>query len=148
MGIILKILTWILDIIIEKLKILEFIDFSISNEEIHNSKPHSEIYLKCFLALRVNPKESLVLEDSAVGRKSAYNSGAHVMEINVLNDIKLEKIKFNIETCNSQSKKIKWKSENLNILIPIAGRGQRFIDKGYAFPKPLISIKNKPELLL
>ena len=31
----------------------------------------------------------------------------------------------------------------LNIVIPMAGRGSRFQDAGYAFPKPLIEIKGK-----
>lgn len=31
----------------------------------------------------------------------------------------------------------------LNIIIPMAGRGSRFADAGYAFPKPLIDVKGK-----
>ncbi len=31
----------------------------------------------------------------------------------------------------------------LNIVIPMAGRGSRFQDAGYAFPKPLIDVKGK-----
>ena len=31
-------------------------------------------------------------------------------------------------------------SKKTNILIPIAGRGQRFIDGGYAMPKQLIMV--------
>jgi len=32
----------------------------------------------------------------------------------------------------------------LNIIIPMAGRGMRFIERGYTFPKPLIEINGKP----
>jgi NDP-sugar pyrophosphorylase family protein len=32
----------------------------------------------------------------------------------------------------------------LNIVIPMAGRGSRFKDAGYVFPKPLIDVKGKP----
>ena len=32
----------------------------------------------------------------------------------------------------------------MQILIPMAGRGQRFADKGYTFPKPLIDVAGKP----
>ena len=32
----------------------------------------------------------------------------------------------------------------MHIVIPMAGRGQRFIDAGYKDPKPFIPIKNKP----
>ena len=32
----------------------------------------------------------------------------------------------------------------MNIIIPLAGRGSRFVERGYTFPKPLIEIGNKP----
>ena len=38
--------------------------------------------------------------------------------------------------------------QKFNIIIPMAGRGQRWIDAGYTFPKPLIEIKNKPMIEL
>ena len=34
-------------------------------------------------------------------------------------------------------------SKKYNLLIPMAGRGQRFVDAGYTVPKQLIHIKNK-----
>jgi len=30
-----------------------------------------------------------------------------------------------------------------NVLLPIAGKAQRFINEGYTMPKPLIMAKNK-----
>ena len=38
----------------------------------------------------------------------------------------------------------KWKDENLNVLIPMAGAGSRFEEAGYALPKPLIDVNGKP----
>ena len=32
----------------------------------------------------------------------------------------------------------------MNVLIPMAGRGSRFADVGYTFPKPLIEVNGKP----
>ncbi len=32
----------------------------------------------------------------------------------------------------------------INIVIPMAGRGRRFIDEGYSLPKPLIDVDGKP----
>ena len=32
----------------------------------------------------------------------------------------------------------------LNIVVPMAGLGSRFVEKGYTFPKPLLEIKGKP----
>ena len=34
--------------------------------------------------------------------------------------------------------------KRLNIVIPMAGRGSRFQQSGYTFPKPLVDIKGKP----
>lgn len=36
----------------------------------------------------------------------------------------------------------------LNIVIPMAGRGSRFLQAGYTLPKPLISVKGKPMIQL
>lgn len=35
-----------------------------------------------------------------------------------------------------------------NVLIPMAGLGSRFVEKGYSLPKPLIKIFNKPMIQL
>jgi len=35
------------------------------------------------------------------------------------------------------------KDKKINIVVPMAGRGQKWIDAGYTFPKPLIEINNK-----
>ena len=32
----------------------------------------------------------------------------------------------------------------INIVVPMAGRGQRFLDKGISTPKPLIEVNSKP----
>jgi dTDP-glucose pyrophosphorylase len=39
---------------------------------------------------------------------------------------------------------MKYRNTNLNVVIPMAGAGSRFAQVGYAFPKPLISVKGKP----
>ena len=38
----------------------------------------------------------------------------------------------------------KWKSNNVQIIIPMSGLGQRFVDAGYKEPKPLIQVDGKP----
>ena len=57
-----------LNIAIKKLKIKNFIDYSISTKNIKNSKPHPEIYLRCMVNLSSKPKNTLILEDSHNGR--------------------------------------------------------------------------------
>ena len=35
----------------------------------------------------------------------------------------------------------------MNIIIPMAGNGQRFVDAGYDLPKPMIDVLGKPMIL-
>ena len=41
-----------------------------------------------------------------------------------------------------------WRDSTLNVLIPMAGAGSRFVNAGYTFPKPLIDVKGKPMIQL
>ena len=130
---------------IKKLGIGEYIDFKISNEDVKNPKPHPEIYLRCLIEIGAKPKETLVLEDSHYGRNAAKESGCHLFPIKKLSDVKFENIDSFIMKLNmSKSKSTPWIDNQLNILIPMAGKGSRFADAGYTFPKPLIEIQGKP----
>ena len=90
----------------------------------------------------MEPKEVLIIEDSKIGREAAYNSGGNCLEVeNFKKDLTIERISRKIMFINQNINTYKWKSDNLNVLIPMAGHGSRFKEKGYVFPKPLISIK-------
>ena len=39
---------------------------------------------------------------------------------------------------------IKESKRMLNIVVPMAGRGSRFVNAGYKLPKPLIMVHDKP----
>ena len=57
---------------------MEHIDFLISQTDVDNPKPHTEMYLKSMIRAGVDPTETLIIEDSHIGRKGAINSGAHL----------------------------------------------------------------------
>ena len=136
-----------LKICLDRLKIKKFVDFGVSNEDVNNTKPNPEIYLKIFIKFGLYPKESLILEDSYVGREAAKNSGANLLAIKDLKDVTFKNIynKINeIQKMKLSIKKTSWDDEKLNVLIPMAGAGKRFQDAGYIFPKPIIEINKKP----
>ena len=134
-----------LEICINKLKIKKFIKFYLSNEDVNYPKPHPEIYLKIFLKLGNSPKDCLIIEDSYYGREAAKQSGANLVGINQLNELDLKLIQNSIKNINIEMKNYsKWKDSKLNVLIPMAGEGSRFVKAGYTFPKPLIEINKKP----
>ena len=41
-----------------------------------------------------------------------------------------------------------WDDDELNIVIPMAGEGSRFVKAGYTFPKPMIEVHQKPMIQL
>ena len=127
-----------------KLGYLEYIDFYLSNEDVRHPKPHPEIYLRAIIESSSSPKETLIIEDSIVGRKAANESGAYLMGINNPNDIIYENIINYVNSINSRYRKPKWQGGKMNVLIPMAGAGSRFEKAGYTFPKPLIDVRGKP----
>jgi len=98
--------------------------------------------LKCMLRSYVSPSETMIIEDSYVGRKGAYNSGAHLFAVNNCDEVVYDDIVHHI--CKFNDIKQKWKGNKMNILIPMAGAGSRFSNAGYTFPKPLIDVHGKP----
>ena len=123
---------------------MEYFDFFYSNQDVKYPKPSSEIYLKCMIKAGVSPKETIILEDSHIGRKAAQDSGAYLCPIIDSNDVTYEKISEHINKHNEKGHTVaKWQGGNMKVLIPMAGAGSRFANAGYTFPKPLIEVKGK-----
>lgn len=128
-----------------KTGLIEYIDYYLGNEDVKNTKPHSEIYLRSMLHAGVNPKESLIIEDSFHGRQSAILSGGNLLPVENVDEVTYEKINEKIyEINNNILKNKKWDSNKFNVLIPMAGAGSRFSSAGFTFPKPLIDVNHKP----
>ena len=124
---------------------MEYIDFLYSNEDVKNAKPNSEMYLRCMIKAGVNPDQTVIIEDSHIGRKAAISSGAHLCAVKDSNDLTYSKIEdIILHAENKFSTKPKWQGGKMNVLIPMAGAGSRFEQAGYTFPKPLIDVNGKP----
>jgi HAD superfamily hydrolase (TIGR01509 family) len=125
--------------------IMEFVDYFVSNEDVARPKPYPEMYWKCMTALNVLPKNTVIIEDSHIGRQGALDSGAHLIPVRDTEDLTSEKIDEAIDHLNGVTrKKIPWRNKKMNVLIPMAGAGSRFANAGYTFPKPLIEVRGKP----
>ncbi len=131
-----------IELSLQKLGIIEYFDFIISNEDVKFAKPHPEMYWNAMSFFGVNPDETLIVEDSPTGLKAAYNSGAKVLRVKNSEDFDFQKI---LNTYYSTSKtKERWVDKKMNVIIPMAGLGSRFSQAGYTFPKPLIEVHGKP----
>ena len=123
----------------------EYIDFLYSNQDVKNPKPSTEMYLKCMINSSADPSETVIIEDSHIGRKAVINSGAHLCAVENCEDVSYDKIKKVIDCANEKAEtKPKWQGGKMNVLIPMAGAGSRFEKAGYTFPKPLIEVGGKP----
>ena len=125
--------------------VIEYVDYYVSNEDVKRTKPYPEMYWQCMTALNVLPKNTVIIEDSHIGRQGALDSGAHLVPVKDSLDLTVEKIEeaTNILTGLTQ-KQIPWRNKKMNVLIPMAGAGSRFSQAGYTFPKPLIEVNGKP----
>jgi len=134
-----------IDIVLRNLGVDKYFSLILSNEDVTLPKPHPEIYWKAMTHFGVLPENTVIFEDSYVGRLAAQRSGARLIPVDNRTDLTWGKIKL-IDSPSSTLGNVEapWKSETLNVLIPMAGAGSRFEAAGYTFPKPLIEVRGKP----
>lgn len=134
---------------LKTLGIFDLFDGILSNQDVKNTKPHPEIYLRCIIYAGVSPLETLIIEDSPIGKMAAYMSCSHVFPVASRKDVTLENIKKALLKATSLNKikigtmDIRWKHK-INIVIPMSGNGSRFAQEGYILPKPLIDVQGVP----
>lgn len=128
-----------LKLMLEYKGLIDYIDFYMSNQDVTRTKPNPEMYLRCMIKECVGPKETLIIEDSHIGRKAALDSGAFLCPVRNPDEVTYDRIKSYL---NIYDNKImpKWQGGSMNIVIPMAGKGSRFSQAGYTFPKPLIPV--------
>jgi HAD superfamily hydrolase (TIGR01509 family) len=132
--------------VLAKLGLAEYMDFILSGEDVHNPKPHPEIYWKAISKMSVLPEETLIVEDSPYGLLAASRSKSYIFRVKNPSEVKVKNILNKVSQIDMGEKQSTpaWRDDNLNVLIPMAGAGSRFEQAGYTFPKPLIDVKGKP----
>ena len=71
----------LVDIVVEKLDLEQYMDYILPSDEITNGKPHPDIYLECARKISVDPSECVVLEDSSNGCLSGKRAGCFVIAV-------------------------------------------------------------------
>ena len=128
---------------LENLGLSALVDFSLSNNDVYNPKPHPEIYWRAMIKANSHPSSTLIVEDSASGRIAAAESGARILPVKQVGGFSAEQILGKV-FMRMNNEKLVWEDMDLNVLIPMAGLGSRFSDAGFTFPKPLIEVHGKP----
>ena len=76
--------------VLTELGIIDYFDYMVFGDEIKNSKPDPEIYLKVFEHYNYGKDEMIIYEDSKNGILSAHNAGIRVVYIKDIVDVKEE----------------------------------------------------------
>jgi HAD superfamily hydrolase (TIGR01509 family) len=131
------------------IELMDYVDYFVSNEDVSRAKPYPEMYWKCMTALNAVPKDTIIVEDSHIGRQGALDSGAHLLAVENSREVNsqhmMERISNFMDNIEGKTKKsLPWRDNKLNVVIPMAGAGSRFAQAGYTFPKPLIEVRGKP----
>nr|WP_297705498.1 HAD family phosphatase [uncultured Butyrivibrio sp.] len=79
----------------------KYIDVIVSNQDVKEGKPNPEIYLKAIDGVGVKPEECLVVEDNINGIKAGQAAGAHVMQVETVNDVTYDNIMRSIRECEA-----------------------------------------------
>jgi HAD superfamily hydrolase (TIGR01509 family) len=66
--------------------VIDYFDIIVCGDEVENSKPHPDIFLKAAALLGCEPAQTLVIEDSENGIKGAHRGGMHSINVPDLKD--------------------------------------------------------------
>lgn len=126
------------------------VDLVVSNEDVHASKPSPVPYLQVAHVLGVSPKNILAVEDSGVGVEAAKAACCNVLHVSCPREVTIKKIGEALACANGYGfTALNVSRDNvivpdLNVIVPMAGRGSRFAEKGYKLPKPFIDVAGQP----
>lgn len=81
-----------LDGCLDALGVRELVDYSLSNEDVQSPKPDPEIYVRCMQQFGTTPEETVIFEDSPIGRAAARASGAKLVEVRDRADLTFDKV--------------------------------------------------------
>ncbi|MEO6453514.1 MAG: HAD family phosphatase [Ginsengibacter sp.] len=73
-----------IDFILDGLQIRKYFDAIVSADDVINSKPDPETFIKCAAQLMVDPKNCLVFEDAPKGVDAAQNAGMDCVVITTM----------------------------------------------------------------
>lgn len=73
-----------INFVLDNLNIRHFFDAVVSADDVVESKPHPETYIKCADLLDVDPASCIVFEDAPKGVEAAYNAGMRTVVITTM----------------------------------------------------------------
>lgn len=81
----------------ERSRLAEHLDFTLSNRDVARAKPDPEIYLLAAERAAVSPRECVVVEDNHYGVEAATRAGANVLRVHDVAEVTYERIRAFID---------------------------------------------------
>jgi beta-phosphoglucomutase len=91
------------DMMMDLSDLKQYLEFTLSNEDVLKPKPSPEIYTKAMKRLGLKPQECLVVEDNPIGMKAAVESGAYLLAVETVHDVTLQNIRAKIAEIETAS---------------------------------------------
>lgn len=75
-----------IDFVLDNLQLRDYFPVIVSANDVKQSKPHPEVFLKCAELLGVDPAKCIVFEDAPKGVEAALNAGMKAVAITTLHE--------------------------------------------------------------
>lgn len=90
-----------IEVMMERAALAPYLDFIVSNQDVTKAKPDPEMYSLAIRKLGFAPTECLIVEDNENGIRAARASGAHVLEVEDVDDVTYRNIAERIAGCET-----------------------------------------------
>lgn len=88
-----------IEVMMRKAALIDHLEFIISNQDVTHAKPNPEMYDLAIARMGIPPTACLIVEDNENGIRAARASGAHVMEVEDVDEVTYVNIMARIAEC-------------------------------------------------
>jgi beta-phosphoglucomutase len=81
-----------IEVMMQRAALDNYLSFIVSNQDVGRAKPDPEMYNKAIGTFGFRPEECVIVEDNENGIRAARASGAHVLEVDDVEDVTYDNI--------------------------------------------------------
>jgi beta-phosphoglucomutase-like phosphatase (HAD superfamily) len=82
-----------INVMLNRSNLISYMDEILSADDVSKPKPDPEMYVNTIKKLNRSPDECLIVEDNEKGITAAKASGAHVLEVDQIDEVNFQNIK-------------------------------------------------------
>jgi len=94
-----------IEVMMQRAALDSYLSFIVSNQDVSRAKPDPEMYNKAIATFGFKPEECVIVEDNENGIRAAKASGAHVLEVDDVEDVTHDNIMRKIAEVEAEEAK-------------------------------------------